>query len=114
MRKLYRFDWDCGRMGSVDGIVVADDAEVAGAIGKQINFGEILGKHSEVYGTLEEKEMTVISEDQEFIDKLVDVFKAEPENPDWMDVPSASITITGHNPLHSIQPAEADEEDDDA
>lgn len=111
MRKLYKFQWDCGRMGEVEGIVVADDAEVAGAIGKDVYFGEILGKHSEVYGTLAESEMVVISEDQEFIDKLIDVFKVTAPNPLWLEVPSASLTITGYNPLHSLQPKR---EDDDA
>lgn len=74
MNKLYRFNWDCGRMGHVEGVFIADSAEVSSCIGREVYFGEILGKHSEVQGTLEEGELTVLSDDKEFIDKLSDVF----------------------------------------
>jgi hypothetical protein len=43
---LYKFFWDCGRNGSVDGIFVAYDKEVEKLIGREINLGEALGKHT--------------------------------------------------------------------
>lgn len=59
--KVYKWDFDCGRMGSLDGLFVADEQDVAAAIGKDVYFGEVLGKHSEVYGVLEASEFTPLS-----------------------------------------------------
>ena len=84
---LVQFFWDCGRMGDVDGIFVTTQEELDKAYGKEVYFGEILGKHSEVYGTLEEKDITVLSDDQEFITKFVEIVG---ENP------------SGYNPLSYI------------
>ena len=50
-------------MGSVRGLFVADEEEVQNALGKEVYFGEILGKHSEIYGTLTEDDLTVITKD---------------------------------------------------
>jgi len=85
MLKLYKFFWDCGRMGEIDGLFVADDKTVAETIGKELYFGEVLGKHSEIYGTLKKKDLTIISEDQEKINWLVDTLQG--------------YSISGRNPL---------------
>lgn len=71
MKKVYKFFWDCGRMGNVEGIFVADDEEVKKHIGSRIYFGEILGKHSEIDGSLEWKDLTVLTDDQDFIEKAI-------------------------------------------
>lgn len=60
---LWRFYWDCGRQGEVEGIFKATKEEVEAAIGKEVYFGEILGKHSDVYGEIEEGEITLKSDD---------------------------------------------------
>ena len=73
MKAIYSFYWDCGRMGNVDGLFIADKDTVEKAIGKQVYFGEILGKHSEVFGTLDENDLEIKSEDQEFIKKFEEV-----------------------------------------
>ena len=70
MKKLYKVHWDCGRMGDVRATFVATEEEVKSAIGKQVYFGEILGKHSEIFGPLEESELKVINDDQDFIEKF--------------------------------------------
>ncbi|MCY8532675.1 hypothetical protein MOD13_04760 [Bacillus vallismortis] len=54
MKNLYRFFWDCGRSGYLEGLFAATEENVNSAIGEDIYFGEVLGKHSEVYGVLEE------------------------------------------------------------
>jgi len=84
MKKLYEFYWDCGRMGGLEGLFIAEESSVKAAIGKEIYFGEVLGKHSEVYGTLKEGDCEVKSEDQEFISKLEELLGG---------------TISGYNPL---------------
>lgn len=54
MKHLYKFHWDRGRSGDLDGLFVASEKEIEDAIGKEVYFGEVLGKHSEVYGVLED------------------------------------------------------------
>ncbi len=87
MKKLYEFNWDYGRSGEVSGVFIADDEDVKKVIGEEVYFGEILGKHSEVYGILEEKHLVVKSEEQDFITKLRDVFGDD--------------TISGYNPIET-------------
>lgn len=47
---LWKFEWNLGRSGSVSGLFSATQAEVDTVIGREVYFGSILGKHSEVYG----------------------------------------------------------------
>lgn len=54
---LYKFSFDCGRSGSLEGLFVATEEEVTSMIGQDVYFGEVLGKHSEVQGTIEEGEI---------------------------------------------------------
>ncbi len=74
MLKLYKFYWDCGRMGEVESLFVADEDYVKSLIGKEVYFGEILGKHSEIYGTFSEDDLQVLSDDQNFVNKVAEVF----------------------------------------
>lgn len=87
MKKLYRFYWDCGRQGDVEGIFVATIEEIEQAIGKSVQFGEILGKHSNIYGNLELKDLQILTDDQDFIEK------AE----------KYGLLPTGHNPMNYIE-----------
>lgn len=70
MKKLYKFKWDCGRQGDVEGVFVAEEEGVRDAIGKDICFGEILGKHSDIVGTLEKRDIQILSEDCRFIEQF--------------------------------------------
>ena len=71
MKKLYRYSRDCGRMGDLEGLFVADDKrDIGPAIGRRIYFGEILGKHSEVIVDLRVEDLTVLSDDQIFIEQF--------------------------------------------
>ena len=88
MKKLYKFIYDYGRHGMLHGLFIADEESVKQAVGKHVYFGEVLGKHSEVQGDLTERDFLIQSEDQELIQKLLDVF----EKP----------TLCGYNPLHYI------------
>lgn len=86
MKKLYRFFWDCGRMGELESLFVAEEEDFEKCVGIPAYFGEVLGKHSEIEGTLDRSDFEVKSEDQEFIDKLVEII--------------GSNTISGMNPLN--------------
>ena len=69
MENLYEFYWDCGRQGVVRGRFLATKEVLDKMIGKEVYFGEILGKHSDIYGTLEECDITLITDNQEFLQK---------------------------------------------
>lgn len=91
-RGLFKFYWDCHRQGSIEGIFTAEKKDVEAAIGKHVSFGEVLGKHSDVYGTIEEGEIELLTDDPTFIAKF-DEFKCS----------------SGFNPLNYIQTDEDEE-----
>lgn len=68
-KKLYKFDWD-ESYGLVAGLFIEDESIVNNAIGKELSFGEVLGKHSEVYGTLEECDLEVLVSDEKEVEVL--------------------------------------------
>ena len=59
-------------MGTVSGVFAATKEKVDESLGKGVHFGEILGKHSDVHGTLEQKDLTVLTEDQDLISKAAE------------------------------------------
>jgi hypothetical protein len=87
--RLYKFYWDCGRQGDLEGLFIATSEQVKEAVGRDLNFGSVLGKYSEVYGPLEESEIEEISDNQELIEILEKAI--------------GSKTISGYNPLHYVQ-----------
>lgn len=60
MKKLWKFSWPMPYCWCV-GLFRATEEEVKNAIGKTIYLGEIEGKHSEVYGEIEEGDITLVS-----------------------------------------------------
>lgn len=85
---LYKFHWDCGRMGSVDGLFIADEATITAALGQPVHFGEILGKHSEIYGVLEMSDLRVVTSSPE----VIAILRKEIGN-----------TVSGYNPLSYLR-----------
>ena len=67
MKGLYRFWWDCYRSGVLEGVFLAEPEDIERVIGKEVYFGEVLGKHSEVYGTVDEKDIELITDNQEVV-----------------------------------------------
>ena len=84
---LWKFYWNCRREGEVEGLFVATEDEVNNSIGKEVRFGEILGKHSEVGGTIEEGEITKLDLDFETVEKVTKLL---------------GNTWAGYNPLEYI------------
>lgn len=70
MKGIYRFYWDCGRRGNVSGIFIATQEQINLNIGKRVYLGEVFGKYSEIYGILEWGDISLITEDQDFILKV--------------------------------------------
>ena len=67
---LVRFSWDYGRMGKVRGMFITTRAELEAGYGQRVNFGEALGKHSDVSGELSEGDIQIVTDDQEFLAKM--------------------------------------------
>ena len=88
MKVIAQFYWDCGRSGDVEGLFTCDRTTLTQAYGKHVHFGEILGKHSDVSGTLQEDDITILSEDQDFIKSFEAIVGAG--------------TVSGYNPLSYI------------
>lgn len=53
MYNLYRFFWDGGRAGQIESLFFATPEQIDNLIGKTIYLGDVLGKHSDVSGTVE-------------------------------------------------------------
>ncbi len=88
MEKLYKFNWDCGRMGEVEGIFIAIEKEIKEKIGEEIYFGEILGEHSDVSGILKEEDLEEIKVSENTLKEMKEVL---------------GTTISGYNPLEFIE-----------
>ena len=91
---LYKFYWDVGRMGEVDGLFAATQTDIDAAIGKKVYFGEILGKHSEIYGTLAADDLTLLNVPEDVVAILVK---------------ELGVNISGYNPLDYL-PEEYEDE----
>lgn len=70
---VYKMHIDCGRSGELEGVFVAKKSHVKILIDSEMEvyFGEVLGKHSEVYGKIEKKEIKMVSD----IEDVVKVIK---------------------------------------
>lgn len=66
---LWKFLWDT-RQGVVESIFVATRRELETIIDREICFGEILGKHSEIEGILEAVDFKLLSDDLDFAQKF--------------------------------------------
>lgn len=68
-KAIYQMKFDCGRQGSLSGIFIADTAAMDELIKsrREVYFGEVLGKHSEICGRIESDEITCISAEADLV-----------------------------------------------
>lgn len=76
MRGIYKFFWDCGRTGVIEGIFTEDSENVSSILGKDIYFGEVLGKHSEISGTIDLGDINLITNDKNAVE-MFDKYQLE-------------------------------------
>ena len=60
-------------MGDVSGLFICNKQDLEKIEGKEVYFGEILGKHSEISGTISADDFVIKTEDQEFIQKFIEI-----------------------------------------
>lgn len=70
MKQLFKFAADCGRSGDIGGIFVATQEEVDNIIGKEVGFGDALGKYSDVYFEIKPEHITKIDVSAEAVEEL--------------------------------------------
>lgn len=90
---LVEFFWDCGRCGELTGLFVTTKEKLESLYGKEAYFGEVLGKHSEISGTLSEDDFTIRTDNQEFIELFDEL-----------------VGDQGFNPLHYVQDSDFEED----
>jgi hypothetical protein len=91
---LCKFHWDCGRQGDLEGLFFSTESEIKGLVGKEIYFGEVLGKHSEIFGDIEEGDIRILNVDEATC-KLLQT--------------ELGTTVSGYSPFDYV----GDEEDED-
>jgi hypothetical protein len=92
---IYKFCKNFGRKGYLDGIFVADSEDVQRAHGETAYFGDVLGKHSEVYCEVDEDDLVLIS-----------------DNPSDVEVFNRLYLSVGYNPLDYISDTDDEDEGD--
>jgi hypothetical protein len=70
MKKLYKFYVYCGRNGELEGTFISTEEKVNKNLGKEAYFSDVLGKHSEFLIPLDGNNITVLTDDQDFIEKF--------------------------------------------
>lgn len=96
MKKLFKFYWDCGRSGSLEGLFFATQEQVDAVIDKDVYFGEALGKHSEVYGTIEAGDIEEVPLPEEAVAALLEHLGED---------------VSGYNPLNYLEDEDEDADD---
>ena len=88
---LYYWKFYDGREGRLEGLFLATEEEMRKSYGRNVTLGEVLGKHSEVYGDFLEADVSLRSNDPNLIQMLISTVTMVEEN-----------TFCGYNPLHYI------------
>jgi hypothetical protein len=65
-------------MGLLVGLFVATEEEVEGILGKDVHFGEVLGKHSDIYATMDKSMFVLVSIDQSILDTFTSSIGTNP------------------------------------
>ena len=99
---LYNFHFDCGRQGTLNGMFAVDargeaalDALIASR--REVYFGEVLGKHSEVSGPIDPGDVSMVDATPEEVATVCRILcgggdAIAPDGFPWCD-------IHGFNPL---------------
>lgn len=71
-KAVYKLNVSCGRQGDLTGLFIAKKNHVKLLLENKLEvyFGEVLGKHSEIYGKIEEKEIVFVSDSKDVIDVI--------------------------------------------
>lgn len=94
--KLWKFDADCGRVGSLSGLIAVSQADIDNIIGEDVYFGEVLGKHSDITVRIGLEDFTLIDIPEEYARKI-------------MTAAGGSHCISGYSPFDYWERVDDDE-----
>jgi len=60
---IYKFYAELGREGNLEGLFVATKQQIQDIMNKEIDFGSVLGKHSDIVLDISEDHIKLISDD---------------------------------------------------
>ena len=91
---IYKLHVDCGRMGTIYGLFIAEKGTVEQLVRDEVQvcFGEVLGKHSDISGSMDDTDYTLVTDDQ----LAVEMFK------------KYDLSV-GYNPFHYIEDVDDNE-----
>ena len=71
-KAVYKLNADCGRSGSLEGLFIAPKKHIETLVEKQIEvyFGEVLGKHSEVFGKMDAEDFEFVSDEPAVVEVI--------------------------------------------
>lgn len=70
--KVYKYEQHFGRMGTLQSVFVASDKDIKALMGRRVYLGEVLGKHSEVTATADDKTIRMLSDDKAVVSFFVE------------------------------------------
>ncbi len=68
---MWKFSFG-GDYGCLYGLFKATYRQVFEIMGREVYFGEVFGKHSEVYGEIEDDDITFITDDKYIVDNMIE------------------------------------------
>ena len=71
MQKIYSYYEEFGRMGELSGVFVSTDEALLAKKGQLAYFGEVLGKHSDIFTDEWFDHVECLTDDQDFIKKAI-------------------------------------------
>lgn len=97
--KLWKWELDCGRMGTLGGAFFATDEQLERVLGCEVYLDDVLGKHSEICFTLERDLFTELQLSAESTKTLIDKL--------------GTVLMGEDLILHVEESGQLDDEDDD-
>lgn len=94
---IYHFRWDWGRSGHLEGWFLSDEKTIQSVIGQPVNFGEVLGKHSDVFGNLSENDINLVTDNPELVSAFQEILNCS------IASDQRNRTALGRNPLDHIR-----------
>lgn len=78
MKALFKMNFDYGRMGSLEGLFIAEKEYIDFLVEKEleVSFGEVLGKYSDVCGRVAPEEVTMVTTDENVL-QVIEQYKLE-------------------------------------
>ena len=80
-QNVYQISEDFGRGFSIDGVFLATPAEVKALVGRNVYFGEICGKHSEIDLDIGPDTITLVSDVRSEVDLIRRLGLCRGQNP---------------------------------